>query len=400
MNRITVEALGKKYKTYEKPYHRFLEAISSRKFYKEKVVLEDISFKVKEGESIGVIGHNGAGKSTLLKLLTGVTQPSSGRFEVNGKVSALLELGMGFHPDFTGYQNAVMALQMQGFNNTEIESILPEIEKFAEIGDYFSQSIRTYSSGMMVRLGFAVATSIRPEVLIVDEALSVGDAYFQHKCFDRIKEFKKQGTTIFFVSHDPGSVKNLCDRALLIENGRLIKEGNPDDILDFYNAIIAKRESDYQIKENQGTGIRSGNGKVSIDEVQLYVHDSPVNAIQVGEEVRLTVKYHAQQNDLEDLTVGFMIKDRIGNEIFGTNTFYLGRKISDAKIGVEKEVSFYFNANLGVGTYSITVAAHAGNSHINDNYDWWEHSSTFQVIAGTESKFVGVNFLSVKAEII
>lgn len=186
-----------KYKTYEKPYHRFLEAISSRKFYKEKVVLEDISFKVKEGESIGVIGHNGAGKSTLLKLLTGVTQPSSGRFEVNGKVSALLELGMGFHPDFTGYQNAVMALQMQGFNNTEIESILPEIEKFAEIGDYFSQSIRTYSSGMMVRLGFAVATSIRPEVLIVDEALSVGDAYFQHKCFDRIKEFKNKGLQFF-----------------------------------------------------------------------------------------------------------------------------------------------------------------------------------------------------------
>lgn len=400
MKRIIVEHLEKSYKIYEKPIHRLIEIFTFKQMHKELKVLKGISFSVDAGESIGVIGHNGAGKSTLLKILTGVTQPSGGDFWISGKISALLELGMGFHPDFTGLQNTIMSLQMQGISNRGIQDLIPSISGFAELGDYFYRPVRTYSSGMMVRLGFAVATAIRPDVLIVDEALSVGDAYFQHKCFDRIKEFRASGTTIFFVSHDPGSVKNLCDRAILLENGSLIKEGNPEDILDYYNAIIAKKEADYKIKETIGGGLRSGNGQVLIEGVCLQSNSLETNVVQVGDDMDIVVNIASNSSEIfEDVTVGFVIKDRLGNEIFGTNSFYLNRNIKFTRKGEKHNIIFSLKSNLGIGTYSVTVAVHSGNSHINKNYDWWDHALTFQVIPGKESRFVGVTYIPVSIDV-
>ncbi|MDX1385243.1 MAG: ABC transporter ATP-binding protein, partial [Thermoanaerobaculia bacterium] len=233
---IRAQNLSKVYKRYAAPRYRLLEwlTLGAIRRHEELWALRQVSFEVAAGEAVGIVGQNGAGKSTLLKLIVGTTRPTEGSFEVAGRVSALLELGMGFHPEFSGRQNAVMALQMMGAEESEAESRLPEIAAFSELDGFLEQPLRTYSSGMQMRLGFAVATTRRPDILIVDEALSVGDAYFQHKCIRRIRGFKEAGTTMLFVSHDPAAVKTLCDRALLLDGGVLVREGPAEAILDYY----------------------------------------------------------------------------------------------------------------------------------------------------------------------
>ncbi|WP_166241170.1 ABC transporter ATP-binding protein [Paenibacillus turpanensis] len=391
MNIMEITDLGKKYKIYNKKYSRIIEWLTGSNIHDEKWVLKGINFKVRAGESIGIVGHNGAGKSTLLKIITGTTKASKGTVKINGRITALLELGMGFHPDFTGIENVYMTGQLMGLSNQEISEVIPSIINFAEIGDYFYQPLRTYSSGMNVRLGFSIATAVRPDILIVDEALSVGDAYFQHKCFEKIKEFKELGTTIFFVSHDPGAVKNLCDRAILLDSGQLIREGTPVEILDYYNAIIAKRQADYEIKQTSGEGkkfvTRSGNKEVQIKSVNLNA-----NAIQVGDLLEIKVDIECLKGSVENPTIGFVIKDRLGNEIFGTNTYYLNYNLGKIEENVSKCVVFKLPANFGVGNYSVTVAVHDSFSHVSRNYDWWDQVETFQVIPGDEPHFVGVAF--------
>ena len=243
MGRIVVNNIGKAYKRYPNRWSRLLEWFdpTNQPRHQAHWVLRGVSFTVAPGEAVGIIGNNGAGKSTLLKIITGTTQASEGAVEVGGRIAALLELGMGFHPDFTGRQNVFMAGQLLGHSVATLEQYFPDIEAFAEIGDYINQPVRTYSSGMVVRLAFSVATAVRPGILIVDEALSVGDAYFQHKSFERIRQFRDQGTTLLFVSHSPGAVKSLCNRAILLDRGILVRDGRPDEVLDYYNAIIARR---------------------------------------------------------------------------------------------------------------------------------------------------------------
>lgn len=395
---IEATKIGKKYKRYSNQVHRLLEWMTGDKRHEEKWVLRDVTFNVSEGESIGIIGHNGAGKSTLLKVLTGTTRLSEGSMSVRGRVSALLELGVGFHPDFTGLQNVYMTGQLMGMSSKEIGSVLPDILEFAEIGDYLYQPVRTYSSGMMVRLAFSVVTSIRPDILIVDEALSVGDTYFQHKCFRRIRKYREQGTSLLFVSHDPIAVKNLCDKAILLDQGLMIKQGEPDEVLDYYNAIIAKREADEEIKQSLGMNnklqIRSGNEEAVIAAVDILSNHTLVNAIQVGEsiDIRLTIK---SNKEINNPTVGFIIKDRLGNDIYGTNTFHMKENLGRWSSGEQIIVTFNVPANLGVGTYSVTVAAHDSYEHIDKNYDWIEQAATFQVISGSEPPFVGVSNLPV-----
>lgn len=401
MGSVTVKNLGKKYKRYSNRWHRLAEWISggTTVAHQPQWVLRGITFSVKPGESVGIIGQNGAGKSTLLKILTGTTHPSEGSFIMEGRAAALLELGTGFHPDFTGRQNAYMGSQLMGIGNNEIAGLMPEIEAFAEIGDYIDQPLRTYSSGMAVRLAFSVATALRPDILIVDEALSVGDIYFQHKCFERIRLFKEQGTTLLFVSHDPGAVKNLCDRAILLDQGLLVKEGKPDEILDYYNAVIAKREADYTIQQSRVDGkrvvTRSGDGAVRISDVKLYAGGQSANAVQVGDmvEVRVSVEFIRK---IHKPTVGIMFKDRLGNEIFGTNTYYLGLNLGSCAQGQEQQVAFYLPVNFGVGHYSLTVAVHDGYTHLQGNYDWWDYAAMLQVIPGREAPFVGSCYVPVK----
>ena len=241
MGTITVTNLGKAYKQYPNRWSRLAEWVlpGSKPRHTLKWVMQDVSFTVNPGEAVGISGINGAGKSTLLKMITGTTQPTTGSVHITGRVAALLELGMGFHPDFTGRQNAFMAGQLLGYSVEDIARLMPEIEAFAEIGDYIDQPVRVYSSGMQMRLAFSVATAHRPDVLIVDEALSVGDAYFQHKSFNKIREFREKGTTLLIVSHDRSAIQSLCDRAILLEHGSVAKDGSPEDVMDFYNAIIA-----------------------------------------------------------------------------------------------------------------------------------------------------------------
>lgn len=399
MTRVTVRNIGKKYKRYYNRWQRIAEWISTNNsnFHQELWVLRGITFSVSAGESVGIIGQNGAGKSTLLKILTGTTEPSEGSFALEGKVSALLELGMGFHPDFTGRQNAFLTAQIMGFSNDEIVRMMPEIEDFSEIGDYMDQPLRTYSSGMVVRLAFATATAFRPDILIVDEALSVGDAYFQFKCFDRIRRFRDLGTTLLFVSHDPGAVKNLCDRAILLDRGLMIKEGNPDEVLDYYNALIAKQQEEYAIEQSRGYGqrkiTRSGNGAAYISSVQIIKNNMPVSAIQVGEIVEVHVEVEFNQ-EIHNPTVGILFKDRLGNEIFGTNTYHLGMDLGTCFPGDRKKVTFELPVNFGVGNYSLTVAIHAGYVHTQGNYDWWEQALILQVIPGKEY-FTGFCYLPI-----
>src|SRR5476651_2867714 len=282
MGAITVKQLGKAYKQYPTRWSRLAEWLLPMRGprHQLKWILSDINFHVAAGEAVGLIGVNGAGKSTLLKLITGTTQASSGSVSVGGRVAALLELGMGFHPDFTGRQNVYMAGQLNGLSVTEIDALMADIEAFAEIGDYIEQPVRVYSSGMQMRLAFSVATVRRPDVLIVDEALSVGDAYFQHKSFERIRQFRQQGTTLLIVSHDRSAIQAICDRAILLNAGRLELEGSPEAIFDYYNALLADKEAAnvVQTKSEDGTTqTKSGSGEAVIENIRLLGADGKVS---------------------------------------------------------------------------------------------------------------------------
>lgn len=402
---IKVENLGKKYNRYPNQWGRLAEWLSGgrSRTHQERWALRGITFEVRSSESVGVIGDNGAGKSTLLKILTGTTRPSEGNTRVEGSVAALLELGMGFHYDFTGRQNAIMACQMRGLSREETCALLPEIEAFSELGDYMDQPLRVYSTGMQVRLAFSAATVVRPDILIVDEALSVGDIYFQHKCMRRIRSFKGLGTTLFFVSHDPGAVKSLCDRALLLDQGVLIRDGSPDVVLDYYNAMIAKKRKDYEIRqletESGRTATRSGTGNVRILDVEMLdEQDRQTRAFRVGDtaKIKCRVAFHIA---VVNPTVGMLIRDRLGNEVFGTNTYHLRGGDHSYEAGEGAVVTFVLPLNLGVGNYSLTVAVHLHDTHLDGDYDWWDQCLIFQVIPSNSFSFIGLAALPVRVEI-
>ncbi|MGZ8947856.1 MAG: ABC transporter ATP-binding protein, partial [Methylococcaceae bacterium] len=241
---LQVQDLGKSYRYWGGEWRRVISwFITSVKPREEHWVLKGVNFSVRPGEAVGIVGQNGAGKSTLLELITGITRPTQGQVLLQGRVAAILELGMGFSPDLTGRENAWHSAGLMGYSQADIKRVMPEIEAFAEIGEYFDQPIRTYSSGMQMRVAFSVATAFRPDLLIIDEALSVGDSYFQHKSFDRIRQFKDEGVSIMFVTHSMGDVRTLCDRVILLDKGMVLKDGQPDEVVDYYNALIAEKEN-------------------------------------------------------------------------------------------------------------------------------------------------------------
>jgi len=398
MGTITVTNLGKAYKQYSTRWLRLAEWVipGHRPRHALKWVLQDINFMVQPGEAVGIIGINGAGKSTLLKMITGTTQPTTGGVHIKGRVAALLELGMGFHPDFTGRQNAFMAGQLLGYKVDEIAPLMPEIEAFAEIGDYINQPVRVYSSGMQMRLAFSVATAQRPDVLIVDEALSVGDTYFQHKSFDRIREFRKQGTTLLIVSHDKGAIQSICDRAILLNEGKLAVEGEPEEVMDYYNAMLAERENQtvrQQATDDGKVQTISGTGEVTLQEVVLLnENDERIEVVNVGQLVKLKIVANIKA-DIPELVLGYIIKDRLGQPVFGTNTHHLKRRMFALKTGASAEFIFRFAANLGPGTYSVAIALHASDTHIAQNYEWRDLALVFKVMNIDKEAFVGVAWL-------
>lgn len=398
MGNIRVTNLGKAYKQYPTRWARMVEWMDpfQRTRHHLKWVLNDINFHVDSGEAVGVIGINGAGKSTLLKLITGTIQPTTGSVSIHGRVAAMLELGMGFHPDFSGRQNAYMAGQLLGLGTEEITALMPQIEAFAEIGDYLDQPVRVYSSGMQMRLAFSVAAAKRPDVLIVDEALSVGDAYFQHKSFDRIREFRAQGTTLLLVSHDKAAIQSICDRAILLDGGRLAKEGAPEEIMDFYNAMLAEKESSNVRQERLADGkvqTVSGTGEATVCDIALLNElGERVEIVDVGSAVTLQVKV-AIHATIPRLVLGYMIKDRLGQPMYGTNTHLKELPLDGVQPGEEITYRFRFPMNLGPGSYSVATALVSSDTHLVNNYEWRDLALVFNVMNMKREHFVGCTWL-------
>jgi lipopolysaccharide transport system ATP-binding protein len=395
---LDVRGVGKSYREYGSEWRRFgtwFGFHSSR--IKEHWVLRNISFSVRRGEAVGIVGQNGAGKSTLLKIITGTLGATEGEVRAAGRIAAILELGMGFNPDLTGRQNVEHSAGLMGFSRAEVQALMPGIEAFAEVGEYFDEPMRTYSSGMQMRVAFSLATASRPDVLIVDEALAVGDAYFVHKCFQRIREFREEGTTLLIVSHDKSAVQALCDRAVMIEKGKLVADGSPQEVLDFYNALIAEKENSTvrQVRQEGGDAVTtvSGTGEASIEDVWLEdAAGARVEFIGVGDQVTLVVRGRANAR-IDHLVIGYTIRDRLGQSMFGTNSFYGDRPVDNVRPGEAVELRASFAMNLGVGTYSVSVALTSTESHLVDNYEWRDLALIFTVANTQRPTFVGSAWL-------
>jgi lipopolysaccharide transport system ATP-binding protein len=394
---LTVHNLGKAYRTYRSELQRFARWFGlPLKPSEECWVLRHVGFDIQPGEAIGIIGQNGAGKSTLLKMITGTLQPTEGEVQINGRIAAILELGMGFNPELTGRQNSFHAAGLMGFTAEQIQQVMPDIEAFAEIGEYFDQPVRIYSSGMQMRVAFSVATAYRPEILIVDEALSVGDSYFQHKSFNRIREFQEQGTTLLIVSHDRNAIQSLCNRAILLENGTIIKDSSPDEVFDFYNAIIAEKENaTVEVKQldNGKQQTTSGTGEVRLESITLLNEQGEaIEFVSVAQQVTLRVEAYVD-DAVDDLVLGYMIKERLGQTVFGTNTWHTKQVLHNLPAAKKIRFDIVFSVNLGPGSYSISVALTNSETHLDKNYEWRDLALVFNVVNADKNVFGGFCWL-------
>jgi lipopolysaccharide transport system ATP-binding protein len=397
MSILQLCGVGKSYVEYPSFRHRLLSWLGiGRSQLKSHCILSDINLNLERGDAVAFVGQNGAGKSTLLKLITGILSPSEGTIEVRGGISAILELGMGFNGDFTGRENARNTLSIMGYHPEEIEQAMPGLEAFSEVGEYFDQPVRIYSSGMQMRVAFAVATVFRPEILIIDEALSVGDAYFQHKSFGRIRELQAQGTTLLIVSHDKQAIQSICNRAILLDQGCIKKEGAPAEVMDYYNALIAaKSHREIQVTPTSDGGLQtiSGDEQARIAEVKLYnSRGLETDELGVGELATLSIQVEVNQ-PLERLVCGFMLKERFGQVIFGTNTWFAEQVLEDLKVAEPLRFDIQFEARLGVGSYSCTLALTGGATHLEDNYHWVDLVLVFEVVNRDHVEFIGTNWL-------
>lgn len=397
-----VANLSKTFATYRSDGHRLMSCLFSRvKPLKEITVLQGVSFAIAPGEALGIIGHNGAGKSTLLKIITGTLAPSTGFVRLEGRVFAILELGMGFNHEMTARENVMHVSGLMGISEEEILREMPALEAFAEIGSYFDQPMRQYSSGMHMRVAFALATAIRPDILIVDEALSVGDAYFQHKSFERIREFRAQGTTLLFVSHDKSAILALCDRAVLLNQGKLLMDGAPSAVMDYYNALIAEKESATLVQHvnEQGHAVtRSGTGEVEMKSLELLHQQQKVEIVEVGSAVVLRASVHCHAA-IPCLVMGYMLKDRLGQPVFGINTHLTGQVQKDLPAGETLAFEFAFPANLGPGSYSVSTSLSSTENHLTDNYEWRDLALVFTVVNTTQAHFAGCAWIEPKITI-
>lgn len=396
---ILVSGLGKAYRKYHSKWRRLLELLMFGKIKQHKLswVLRGISFSVAPGEAVGIIGMNGAGKSTLLKLISGVSSLTEGKIEMKGRVVALLELGLGFHPDLTGKENVIIYGQLLGLSQRQIEQLLPSIEEFAEIGNFIDLPVRIYSSGMQVRLAFSVVTAVRPDILIIDEALSVGDVYFQHKSFELIRSYRKLGTTLLLVSHDKQAIMSICDRAILLGDGQLIMEGKPESVLDFYNASLAKQQNQNLTQTIvQGGNLQtvSGTGEATVTAISILNSDYQfLKSVSVGQDVILQVDVDVKE-DIQRLVFGYSIKDRLGQVIFGTNTDFSEQALFDVKANTRLQFQTSFVVNLGPGSYSIQTALVSTDTHLVNNYDWRDMALIFDVVNTSSQRFAGTTWMN------
>jgi lipopolysaccharide transport system ATP-binding protein len=400
---LRVSGLRKEFRFYHHPWDRALEWITGGYLQRSQVftALHEVTFEIAKGAALGIIGANGAGKSTLLKIICGTLYPTAGRVELAGRVASLLELGTGFHPDFSGRQNIVFNARFLGLSDVEIHERMTAIVAFSELGEFIDRPLRTYSSGMYLRLAFAVVANVEPQLLVIDEALAVGDAYFQQKCMRRIRQFRDDGVTLLFVSHDPGAVKTLCSEALLLHQGRLIERGRPDEVLESYNTLIAREAGSREIlslEREQGAGAttaarRSGSFLAVVEQVRLCdARGEACRSFIAGEEATITVRILCL-DDVTEPTIGILIRDRLGNDIYGTNTYHQQMVTGGYRPGEVLEVSFRLALNLGPGEYTLTVAVHTLDVHIHDSFDWIDRLLVFKVLPPLTGKFIGTTFL-------
>ena len=388
---IRVKNISKTFKLYKNPSERLKEILFRRNYHKAFCAVNDVSFVVQDGETLGIVGENGAGKSTILKLLTGILIPDSGSVRLSGNITGLLELGTGFNAEFSGIDNIIHNATYLGLSRSEIEKKLDKIIEFTELGGFIDEPIKTYSSGMVMRLAFSVAIHAEPEAFVVDEALSVGDAYFQQKCIQKIMSFKKNGGSIVFVSHDMNSVKVLCDKAILLNQGTIVEYGDPETIINSYNFLIAQRSCEQEIQyRERAVSSGYGNYKVRIEKVDLLDENNRQSKIFIsGRSASIKIRLKGQQ-EMDDLTVGIVIRDRFGQDIFGTNSYYLKKTI---RIQPNRAlvVTYAFDEfNLGAGKYSITLAIHKGATHTDECIHWMDGCVVFEVVAGDNYFFSGL----------
>ena len=407
---VGVENVSKQYRIYDRPSDRLAESLSRGRLrrHREFWALRDISFEVQAGTTVGIIGQNGCGKSTLLQIISGTLTPTHGQVRSQGRIAALLELGAGFDPEFTGIENVFMNASLMGFSRRETTQLLPNIERFAEIGQFINQPVKTYSSGMYVRLAFAIAASVEPDILVVDEALAVGDAVFQHRCIRRLKELHDRGSTILFVSHDTAAVRALCDRAILLNTGRMIADGTPADVLNDYQRIVMEREEAYDAEtaveespgENGGRApvqytYRHGDGSASIVQTELCESAGrPVQIVETGAPLTatVTVRFH---KEVEAPVIGFLIRNRLGIHAYGTNTKEQQIRLGPIGRGEVVSIRFAFRCWLGVDDYSISFAVHSAEGQA---YDWLDGALFFRVVSANVTE--GVANLNATATVL
>lgn len=380
---VSVKNISKQYKLYDKPKDRLKEALSinGKKYYQEFNALKDISFEVEKGEIIGIIGKNGSGKSTLLKIITGVLNPSNGEVFVNGKIAALLELGAGFNPEYTGIENIYLQGTIMGFTNKEIDEKIDDILDFAEIGEFINQPVKTYSSGMFVRLAFAVATQTMPDILIVDEALAVGDEKFQRKCYSYLEKMRLRGATILFVSHGMTTVEQLCNRGVLLDSGELIYVGTPKEVIDLYHdRIYALDAEELRLLNNKNTETLVNNEtnsilieqtdhssgdelkynekrEVQISKVEVLKNEDECFLFNSGDnsKIKLTIQNNTEII-IRDIIVGCKFRTKQGIEVYGNSTYYYDELPIYLNPGEKKEITFEQKLNLMPGFYYLTYA--------------------------------------------
>lgn len=375
---IQVKGLEKAYKLYDKPSDRLKEALGfgRKKRYKEHYALKGVDMTIYQGETVGIIGTNGSGKSTILKIITGVLNPTGGSVHVNGRISALLELGAGFNMEYNGIENIYLNGTMIGFSKREIDAKMDDILNFADIGDYVYQPVKTYSSGMFVRLAFAVAINIEPEILIVDEALSVGDVFFQAKCYHKFEEFKEMGKTIVFVSHDLSSISKYCDRVVLLNQGVKLGEGSPKEMIDAYKQVLVGQYvpaaddqsllSDKEITAAAAAAAGTMKGEVNPELLEYGTKDAMITGYKItddigretsallkGKECMITMQVHFE-HDIEAPIFAFTIKNIKGVEITGTNTMVEKAFLSPVRAGSDMEITFTQKIDLQGGEYLLS----------------------------------------------
>ena len=410
-NAIEVRGVSKFYNLYERPQDRVKElfSLTKKKYHTLYKALDQVSFTVKKGETLGIIGRNGAGKSTLLKLITGVITTSEGSIETHGEISALLELGTGFNPEYTGYENIFLNGSMRGFSDEEMQEKVKEIVDFADIGEYMGQPVKTYSSGMFARLAFAVMISFKPEILIVDEALSVGDIFFQQKCNTFMKEEMK-GVTKLLVTHDMNSIANMADRVILIDRGKIIREGKPLEVIEDYLKLLhtsvfqseeaAAKDEDARLNaateaEAEALALEAaarekekaeigwvdapkesigGAQDILIDRCRMLINGEAVDVVKPGDEVRIELLLHAKK-DADNIIIGYTFKDKYGNSIFAQSTLGENIMIEGVKQGEVRKASLSFHwPEVKEGDYFLTLGIGEGYDQMVHTVQCWVHS--------------------------